>query len=96
MSKIYVGQTKLVLNAFVGEPLTGQQTCLIKYIKPDLTAGSFTASTVNEETGKISYQVATNDLDQAGVWTFWAYVTYTDAKEIAGEPDKITVYAEGT
>ena len=95
MGKIYVGQTALTLTATVDQDVTGA-TCLIKYKKPDGTTGSFSATIVTAATGEIKYVVtSSSDIDQAGRWTFWGYVTFADTKVAAGESYKLMVYAEG-
>lgn len=97
MSKIHVGQTKLDIEVYLGQDITGQQEAIIKYVKPDNTTGSFTATVIDETVGHIRYEVANaSDLDQSGDWTFWGHITYTDGKVIAGEARKEKIYAEGT
>jgi len=95
MGKIYVGQTALTLTATVDQDVTGG-TCLLKYKKPDGTTGSLPATIVTAATGVIEYEILlAKDIDQAGVWTFWGYVTFADTKVAAGESYKLMVYAEG-
>jgi len=95
MGKVYVGQTALTITATVSQDITGG-TCLIKYKKPDGTTGSFPATIVTAATGVMSYTpVDEDDIDQAGNWTFWGYVTFADGSVAAGEPYKIKIYEEG-
>jgi hypothetical protein len=97
MSQIYKNQTKLRLQADTGLSSTDHATLtaqVIKYIKPDATTGSFTASA-----GTAPYiyydTVNTTDLDQSGIWTMWAYCTFTGGYVAAGDPKKVMVSVEG-
>jgi len=95
MGKVYVGQTAAQITATVDQDVTGG-TCLIKYKKPDGTTGSFAATIITAATGVIRYVIASaDDLDQAGKWKFWAYVTFTDGTVAAGEPYKRIIYNQG-
>lgn len=98
MGKIFVGQTKLDINLFLRQPLPSVTTALIKYTKPDDSAGSFTATVVDEtdNDGQIQYEVTSaSDIDQAGAWIFWAHITYSNGKIIQGECSAVTVYTAG-
>jgi len=95
VGKIYVGQTALTIRLTVGQDITGA-TCLVKYRKPDGTEGQWSASIVTESTGEIGYTMADADqLDQSGLWTFWAYVTFSDGTVAPGEPIEKYVYSQG-
>ena len=95
MGKIYVGQTKLVINVDVKSDISGA-SAILKYCKPDGTTGSFSASITDASEGLISYEIASvNDLDQQGRYSMWAYVTYGDGKVAAGEPFDFLVLPEG-
>ena len=98
MSKIYVGQTKLRLKVDTGLDSTDHAALtaqVIKYIKPDATTGSFTATA---GTAPYIYYDTINvtDLDVGGVWTMWAYCTFAGPLVAAGEAEKIMVSIEGT
>lgn len=98
MGKIFIGQTKLDITLLTNTVLTGVTTALIKYKKPDLTPGSWTATVVgglDAAHGKITYEVQAGDIDQAGKWVFWAHITYSDGKIIEGECDSVTIYTAG-
>ena len=94
MGKIYVGQTKLRLTIETEADLTGATAFEIKYLKPDTTEGSFTATCPDEVKGEMYYDFLSGDLDVAGDWTFWAFVTFT-ADVVPGEAFMIHVYNEG-
>jgi len=96
MGKIYVGQTALTITATVKQNIIGA-TCSIKYKKPNGVTGKFAATIVDATKGVINYIIASSsDIDKAGVWTFWAYVVFSDGRESAGEPATVKIYEEGT
>jgi len=96
MGKIYKGQTALTIRLTVGQDITDAQALAIKYRKPSGLTGSWTATAVDETNGQIGYTMAdVNQLNEVGLWTFWAYVTFSDAKVAAGEPVEKWVYDEG-
>ena len=97
MSQIYVNQTKLRLTADTGLDSTDHAALtaqLIKYTKPDGTAGSFTATA---GTAPFIYYdtVNTTDLDQAGNWKMWAYSTFTGGFVAPGDPKDVMVSIQG-
>lgn len=95
MGKIYVGQTALVITVGVRCNITGA-TCTIKYKKPNGARGEFAATIVNATTGVIRYTVSSSsDIDQAGLWSLWAYVVFSDGTVAAGESCRIKIYKEG-
>ncbi len=97
MSKIFVGQSKLRFQATTGVDITSADPVLIKYKKPDGTTGSWTATIGTESTGIIYYDLTSvSDLDQAGLWTFWAHITFSDSLVAAGEIFTEQIYTEGT
>jgi len=94
MSKIYKNQTKLRITRNVGIDLTNGQSFKIKFIKPDNSEGFFNAAKLDST--HIYYDVTqSSDLDQSGVWKFWAFVTFADGTYAAGEPIKKIIYDEG-
>lgn len=92
---IFVGQSYLEIKASVGEDITAATLVEIKYIKPDLTPGTLSATILDADDGVISHVLTDPSfLDQAGEWTFWAYIT-VGARKIPGRAHKEYVYAEG-
>jgi hypothetical protein len=95
MGKIYVGQTKLIIEVDLKSNIT-DATVILKYCKPDGETGSFPAVISDADNGVVKRQIeATTDIDQSGRWLMWAHVTYGDGKVAAGEPFDFKVYAEG-
>lgn len=96
--QIYKNQTALVLRFDTGIDLSTASAAVIKYIKPDGTAGQFSAVLDSPTTdGTISYTVASStDLDQSGYWKMWAYVTFGGTTYAPGSVEKVLVREEGT
>lgn len=95
MGKIYVGQTALKIEALTYTDLTDATAQVIKYKKPDATLGSFIATITDAKAGIIEYDVTSaDDLDQAGEWTFWAYITF-GGDVVPGEPEILEIFNEG-
>ena len=98
MAKIYKNQTKVYFEATVSQDVTSA-TCLIKYIKPSGTTGSWSAQIITAATGVIRYTVpagATTILDESNNWIMWGYVTFSDGRVADGEPATVKIYEPGT
>lgn len=101
MGKIYVGQTRLRITLETEADLTDADVFEIKYIKPDGIEGSWTATCDDLPKGEIyfeSFVAAT--LDVAGVWRFWAYITWSGSsavedESVPGESFELRVHNEG-
>lgn len=97
MAKIFEGQNALRFEADTNVDITGAVGTLIKYIKPDGSSGTFSASIDDAENGIIYYDVVnTTELDQEGTWIMWAHVTFSDGRVAQGVPIRVKVFAEGT
>jgi len=95
MGKIFKGQTALIIRLTTNQDITGA-TVYVKYKKPSGATGSWPASITTASTGVISYAINNaDDLDEVGVWTFWAYVEFADGTVAAGEPITKEVYKQG-
>ena len=96
MGRIYKGQSALTIRLTVGQDITSANPVLVKYKKPSGVEGSWTASIADATEGTISYTMAdTDQIDEIGLWTFWAHVTFADGKVAPGEPVEKWVYDEG-
>jgi hypothetical protein len=100
MGKIFKSQTKLRIQVDLDldatEDIVGATPVLIKYIKPDGTEGSFTATIEDAFKGIIYYDiVSVSDIDVVGKWTLWAHITFSSGKIAAGEPFIMEVFNEG-
>lgn len=94
MEKIYVNQDwRLELET--GQDLSGILKVYIKWVKPNGSARSIEARVLDPTEGIIYYDFKGVDLDIPGVWKFWAYVVFTDGKQMPGTPVSIRIYREG-
>ena len=92
---IYAGQSSLRVSARTGTALSDVAVCEIRFEKPDGSRGAWTAFVSNAERGIVSYDVVDGDLDQAGWWRFWVFVTFTDERSAFGDAARIYVREEG-
>ena len=97
MSKTYKLQTALKIRLTCGQDITGATVKRVKYRKPDGTGGYWDATVEDAESGIIYYDLQSDDddLDQEGLWTFWAYITFSDGRSAPGEPIQKFFYSEG-
>jgi hypothetical protein len=95
MGKIFLNQTKLTIRLNVEDDMAGVASAKIKYRKPNGATGDFVA-VIDSPSREIYYNVnATTDLDIEGRWFFWAFLTYSDGKTLAGEVDAIKILMQG-
>ena len=96
MGRIYQNQGSLSFKVLTGIDLSGAETCLLKYKKPDQSEGSFPLTIEEELGGILRYNLLEGDLDLSGWWTFWAHLTFLGGKSAPGEPVRIFVAPEGS
>jgi hypothetical protein len=96
MNRIYRGQSALRITLKTFTNLEGYESAVIKFRKPDGSCGSFAAGVGDEERGVIFHECIEGELDKAGWWTFWAYITFGDERTAAGEAAKVFVWQEGS
>ena len=96
MSTIFVDQSKLRIQLTTNVDITGATELLIKYKKPSGATGSWTATSSDDTSGVIYYDLTGSELDMKGNWTFWAYVTFSDARVAPGEIVTVDIQTEGT
>ena len=96
MSKIYKNQNALRIELTTGVDLTSAQITRIKYKKPSGAEGYWNAVVSDAANGVMYYDVVlTTEIDEAGEWVFWAYVTFSDGKSAPGEIIKHSFFEEG-
>jgi len=95
MGKTYEDQTALRIRLTVGQDITGASAKKIKYRKPDNTEGNWDATVEDATNGIIYYDLKTDDKIDEGLYTFWAYVTFSDGRSAPGEPISKFMYPEG-
>ena len=93
---IFKDQTSLRIRLTTSVDITSASVLRVKYRKPSGTLSYFTATEEIALTGVIYYDFATDDLDESGVWTFWAFVTFSDGRSADGEAINVQVYEPGT
>lgn len=97
MKHIYRNQTALRLSLDTGIDFEQGDNAEIKYIKPDGTAGAFTAAINGNDSGIIFHDFTEPDeIDQSGWWRFWSSVTFSDGRCAAGKSVRVYVYEEGS
>lgn len=96
MTNIFVGQSALRISARTGTALADVFSCEMRYEKPDGTRGIWTAFVSDGERGVVSYDVTGGEIDQAGWWRFWVFVTFIDERSAFGDAVKVFVRNEGT
>jgi hypothetical protein len=93
--KIFKGQSALRVTLKTYTNLEGIQGALIRYRKPDGSRGSFPAGVADAGKGVIFHECIEGEIDAAGWWTFWAFITFADGRTAAGEAARVFVWREG-
>jgi hypothetical protein len=96
MSRIFKGQSALRLTVKTFTDLEGFISAVIKYRKPDGTTGELSAGVGDEAKGIIFHECIEHEIDLAGWWVFWAFITFADGRTAAGEAAKVFVWMEGS
>lgn len=96
MGRVHVNQSALKITRILGTDITGATSVKLKYKKPSLEAGEWTAVIDDAATGTISYTIPdTTTIDQYGNWIIWGWVTFSTGKIAQGEASRMVVYKEG-
>jgi hypothetical protein len=95
MNRVYRGQSALRITVRTFTDLEGIDSAVIKYRKPDGTAGSFAASVGDVAKGVIFHECLEGEIDKAGWWSLWAFITFADGRTAAGETARVFVWQEG-
>jgi hypothetical protein len=95
MNRIYAGQSalRIILKTFTN--LEGIISAVIKYRKPDGVSGEFAAGVSDTAKGIIFHECIEGEIDMAGWWVFWAFITFGDGRTAAGEAAKVYIWHEG-
>jgi hypothetical protein len=96
MNKIYKLQSALRIIVKTFTDLAGIISAVIKYKKPDGSAGEFAAGVGDTARGIIFHECIEGDIDMAGWWVFWAFITFADGRTAAGEAAKVYIWQEGS
>ena len=101
MSRIFENQSNLRIQLTCGQDIKDALETEIRYRKPDGTEGEWENDGENDEKGIIYHDLdepgeeEKPELDQTGIWTFWAYVKFSDGRTGYGEAAQVRVYPEG-
>jgi hypothetical protein len=95
MGRVYAGQSALRISLKTYTDLEGIVSAAIRYRRPDGVLGSFPAGVSDSGKGVIFHECIEGELDLAGWWAFWAFVTFADERVAAGETAKVFVWEEG-
>lgn len=95
MGKIYTGQSAVLIQMTVGVAIIGS-ICSVKYRKPSGTTGFWVGTITDADNGIFTaIPESTEDIDQAGTWTFWANVMFADGSVGIGVPVQQVIYEAG-
>lgn len=92
---IYKNQTSLRIRLTTSVDITGSTLREVRYRTPSGSTGGWSATSEDDTTGIIYYDTSSGDLNEAGDWIFWAFVTFSDGRSAPGEPVKVPVALEG-
>jgi hypothetical protein len=95
MGRIFKGQSALRITLKTFIDLGGIISAVIKYRKPDGAAGEFSAGVADSARGVIFHECIEGELNMAGWWSFWAFITFGDMRTAAGETAKVFIWQEG-
>jgi hypothetical protein len=91
MNRIYAGQSALRITLKTFIDLEGIISAIIKYRKPDGSTGEFGAGVSDTGKGIIFHECIEGEIDIAGWWVFWPFITFGDGRTAAGETAKVYV-----
>jgi hypothetical protein len=95
MARIFKGQSALRITVKTFTDLEGIISAVIKYRKPDGLTGELSAGLGDTAKGVIFHECIEHEIDLAGWWTFWAFITFGDGRTAAGEAAKVFIWQEG-
>jgi hypothetical protein len=90
MNIVYKNQSySLTLNTDSTLDFATASITHILYVKPDETKGFFDATVLAGN--KLTYEVASNENDQDGLWKFQAYVEFASGKKYFGKITELNI-----
>jgi hypothetical protein len=95
MNRIYRGQSALRITVKTFTDLEGISSAVIKYRKPDGSTGELSAGVGDMAKGVIFHECIEGEIDMAGWWVLWAFITFADGRTAAGETAKVFIWKEG-
>jgi hypothetical protein len=98
MEKIYKNSSKFRLTLRFNEDISLASTFIIKYIKPDLTTGQWTATLSGTTDIYFDMSIVSpgvSQLNQSGQWKWWGHITWPDGRWLPSSVIEEWVYEEG-
>jgi hypothetical protein len=95
MSRVYAGQSALLIPVQPFGDWVGVSSAVIKYRKPGGVCGEFSAGVGDEAKGVIFHECIEEEIDMAGWWVVWAFITFAVGRTAAGEAEKVYIWHEG-
>jgi hypothetical protein len=95
MNRVYKGQSALRLTVKTFTDLADILTAVIRFRKPDGSTGEFLAGIADAARGIIFHECIEGEINASGWWVFWAFVTFSDDRTVAGEAVRVFIWDEG-
>jgi hypothetical protein len=95
MGRVFKGQSALRITVRTFTDLGDVSSAVVKYRKPNGSAGEFAAGVTDAAKGIIFHECIEGEIDMAGWWSFWAFITFGDGRIAAGEAAKVFIWNEG-
>jgi hypothetical protein len=95
MNRIYAGQSALRITLKTFIDLEGSISAIFKSRNPAGSRGFVAAGVGDLATGVIFHECIEGEINMAGWWVFWAFITFGDGRSAAGETAKVYVWKEG-
>ena len=97
MSKVFSGQTRLVIELDLQTPITDVTEAKIQWEDSQGKRGEWDATITNASTGIIQFApTEAQDTKPAGKWKVWAKLTYADGKVIYSTASPLDFHTPGT
>jgi hypothetical protein len=96
MSRIFKGQSALRITVKTFTDLEGIISAIIKYRKPDGATGELSGGGGDTTKGVICHECIAGEIDMAGWWVFWAFISFADGRTAAGEAARVFVWTAGS
>lgn len=88
---IYKGTTSLRFIVNTGANLTDASSVSLVYCRPRFGQSSFVATITDALNGVVQYDVESGDIDDYGIWTMYAEITFNDGSILRGSEEQFKV-----
>ena len=97
MGKVYINQSKLVINFNLGSDITGAIVVIEGFNPLGVAITNLTALVINASQGTVQYTSGVvSDFTIIGTYKLWAYVEFPDGRKIWGEPSYLEIHKTGS